>query len=77
MRSRWRFPILVSLLVLAFMVVADLVLNPDADPQSDELKDEILRFCRQTLPRHLIPTALNFVPALTVAATGKVVRHVA
>jgi acyl-coenzyme A synthetase/AMP-(fatty) acid ligase len=58
------------------LVVADVVLNPDfeADRQS-ELKDEILRFCRQTLPRHMIPTALNFVPALTVAATGKVARH--
>jgi acyl-coenzyme A synthetase/AMP-(fatty) acid ligase len=59
------------------LVVADVVLNPnlDADRQSGELKDEILRFCRQTLPRHMIPTALNFVPALTVAATGKVARH--
>jgi acyl-CoA synthetase (AMP-forming)/AMP-acid ligase II len=64
------------------LVVADVVLNPnlDADRQSGELgvlKAEILRFCRETLPRHMIPTALNFVPALTVAATGKVVRHVA
>jgi acyl-coenzyme A synthetase/AMP-(fatty) acid ligase len=59
------------------LVVADVVLKPDlgADRQRGELKDEILRFCRQTLPRHMIPTALNFVPALTVAATGKVVRH--
>jgi acyl-coenzyme A synthetase/AMP-(fatty) acid ligase len=59
------------------LVVADVVLNADldADRQSGELKDEILRFCRQTLPRHMIPTALNFVPALAVGATGKVVRH--
>jgi acyl-coenzyme A synthetase/AMP-(fatty) acid ligase len=61
------------------LVVADVVLNPgfEIDRQSTELKDEILRFCRQTLPRHMIPTALNFVPALAVALTGKVVRHVA
>jgi acyl-coenzyme A synthetase/AMP-(fatty) acid ligase len=59
------------------LVVADVVLNPDleADRQSNEVKDEILRFCRQTLPRHMIPTALNFVPALTVGASGKVARH--
>jgi acyl-coenzyme A synthetase/AMP-(fatty) acid ligase len=59
------------------LVVADVVLNPDldGDRQNSELKEEILRFCRQTLPRHMIPTALNFVPALNVGATGKVARH--
>jgi acyl-coenzyme A synthetase/AMP-(fatty) acid ligase len=39
------------------------------------LKDEILRLCRHTLPRHKVPVALNFVPVLAVNATGKMARH--
>jgi hypothetical protein len=27
------------------------------------------------LPRHKVPTAINFVPALAVSATGKMVRR--
>ena len=36
---------------------------------------ELLQLCRQGLPRHKVPAAINFVPALAVAATGKIVRH--
>jgi acyl-coenzyme A synthetase/AMP-(fatty) acid ligase len=39
------------------------------------LKDDILTFCRNTLPRHKVPAAISFVPALKVAATGKLVRR--
>ena len=41
----------------------------------ERLKDELLRLCRDTLPRHKVPVALNFVPVLDVNATGKMVRQ--
>ncbi len=53
------------------LVVADVVLK--GDPAA-ELKDEILTICRKALPRHKVPVALNFVPALAVSATGKIAR---
>jgi acyl-coenzyme A synthetase/AMP-(fatty) acid ligase len=64
------------------LVVADVVLHRNADAaqgrgveRGDELlKDEILRLCRDRLPRHKVPVALNFVPALAVNATGKMAR---
>ncbi len=60
------------------LVVADLVLKGDPDPGIErvtELKQEILNLCRATLPRHKVPTALNFVPSLAVAESGKIARH--
>jgi acyl-CoA synthetase (AMP-forming)/AMP-acid ligase II len=66
--------------VTGSIVVADVVLkgeDPCADksPQQIALKDDILKFCRDTLPRHKVPAAISFVPALNVAATGKLVRR--
>jgi acyl-CoA synthetase (AMP-forming)/AMP-acid ligase II len=66
--------------VTGSIVVADVVLkgdDPGADksPQQIALKDDILKFCRDTLPRHKVPAAISFVPALNVAATGKLVRR--
>jgi acyl-CoA synthetase (AMP-forming)/AMP-acid ligase II len=66
--------------VTGSIVVADVVLkgeDPFADksPQQIALKDDILKFCRDTLPRHKVPAAISFVPALNVAATGKLVRR--
>jgi acyl-CoA synthetase (AMP-forming)/AMP-acid ligase II len=60
------------------LVVADVVLRSEPDSANGrvvELEDEILRLCRESLSRHKVPAAVNFVPALAVAATGKVVRH--
>jgi acyl-coenzyme A synthetase/AMP-(fatty) acid ligase len=60
------------------LVVADVVLKGDPDPaigRVAELKQEILNTCRETLPRHKVPTALNFVPILAVAESGKIKRH--
>ena len=61
-------------------MVADVVLKgegqaPDKSPQQIALKDDILKLCRETLPRHKVPAAISFVPALKVAATGKLVRR--
>jgi acyl-coenzyme A synthetase/AMP-(fatty) acid ligase len=58
------------------LVVADVVLVDDAGPaQVDALKSEILQLCRQGLPKHKVPAAIRFVPALAVAASGKLARQ--
>jgi acyl-coenzyme A synthetase/AMP-(fatty) acid ligase len=66
--------------VTGSIVVADVVLKgegqaADKSPQQLALKDDILKHCRETLPRHKVPAAISFVPALKVAATGKLVRR--
>ena len=62
------------------LVAADVVLN-DTTPHGAEpssaataLRQEILALCRATLPAHKIPTSLRFVPALDMAAAGKLAR---
>jgi acyl-coenzyme A synthetase/AMP-(fatty) acid ligase len=60
------------------LVVADVVLNENPDStteHSKELKEEILRLCRVTLPRYKVPTSINFVPSLAVSPTGKIARR--
>jgi acyl-coenzyme A synthetase/AMP-(fatty) acid ligase len=58
------------------VVVADVVLKAaeQGAPQA-VLKDDILKLCRETLPRHKVPAAISFVPTLNVAATGKLLRR--
>ena len=60
------------------IVAADIVLkskpNGPAARQS-EVKDDILKLCREALPRHKVPAIIRFVPALGVAATGKLLRR--
>jgi acyl-coenzyme A synthetase/AMP-(fatty) acid ligase len=59
------------------IVVADIVLTAPsvaADNQA-ELREDILKHCRRALPRHKVPAAISFVPALPVAATGKLARR--
>jgi acyl-coenzyme A synthetase/AMP-(fatty) acid ligase len=58
------------------LVVADVVLkNAPAGDDLGALLSDILRFCRETLPPHKVPAALNFVPTLAVAETGKLIRR--
>jgi len=60
------------------LVVADVVLKAEPDSGAGPpaaLEREILQLCHQALPRHKVPAAITFVPDLTVAASGKVVRH--
>ena len=60
------------------IVVADVVLKSEQQgvrAAQIELRDDILRFCRAALPRYKVPAAISFVPALPVAATGKLVRR--
>jgi acyl-coenzyme A synthetase/AMP-(fatty) acid ligase len=56
------------------IVVADVVPSgAPADPEA--LKGEILEACRGSLARHKVPAAIRFVPAIEVAASGKLVRN--
>jgi acyl-coenzyme A synthetase/AMP-(fatty) acid ligase len=60
------------------LVVADVVLKVASEPASidmGELHHDILRLCRETLPSHKVPAAINFVPTLAVAETGKLIRR--
>jgi acyl-coenzyme A synthetase/AMP-(fatty) acid ligase len=60
------------------LVVADVVLQPGTAAENGRaanLEHEILQLCRDLLPRHKVPAAVTFVPALAVAATGKLVRQ--
>jgi acyl-coenzyme A synthetase/AMP-(fatty) acid ligase len=60
------------------IAVADVVLKTERgrpEAQHIEVRDEILKLCREALPRHKIPAAISFVPSLAVAATGKLARR--
>jgi acyl-coenzyme A synthetase/AMP-(fatty) acid ligase len=57
-------------------VVADVVLKSEPpSPRHIEFRDDILKLCREALPRHKVPAAISFVPALNVAANGKLLRR--
>jgi acyl-coenzyme A synthetase/AMP-(fatty) acid ligase len=66
--------------IVGSVVVADVVLI-DGPPkagtlsESAEFEREILRICRQSLAAHKVPAAIRFVPALEVAAAGKLARQ--
>lgn len=59
------------------IVMADVVLKSSCERIEDEaeVKDAILELCRGALARHKVPAAINVVPALAVAATGKLSRR--
>jgi acyl-coenzyme A synthetase/AMP-(fatty) acid ligase len=58
------------------IVVADVVvkLRIAAARKGDALKREIIEVCRGALARHKVPATINFVPALEVGASGKLMR---
>jgi acyl-coenzyme A synthetase/AMP-(fatty) acid ligase len=56
------------------LVVADVVLKSAAESAWSEVRSDILRLCRETLPPYKVPATINFVPALAVAETGKLIR---
>jgi acyl-coenzyme A synthetase/AMP-(fatty) acid ligase len=59
------------------IVVADVVLKSGGDgaaAHETQIRADILKLCRDALPRHKIPAAISVVPNLAVAATGKLVR---
>jgi acyl-coenzyme A synthetase/AMP-(fatty) acid ligase len=64
--------------VTGSIVVAEVVLKsqPNCSTVTQiEVKNEILKLCREALPRHNVPAAIRFVPTLAMAATGKLVRR--
>jgi acyl-coenzyme A synthetase/AMP-(fatty) acid ligase len=56
------------------LVAADVVLERAAD--ADGSRREILTMCRAALPPHKVPAIIRVVPALDLAATGKLARRV-
>jgi acyl-coenzyme A synthetase/AMP-(fatty) acid ligase len=65
------------------IVIADVVLKSGCSTSGGELeqvqfeqvKGDILDLCRDVLPRHKVPASISIVPALDVAATGKLTRR--
>jgi acyl-coenzyme A synthetase/AMP-(fatty) acid ligase len=55
------------------IVVADVVVTVEHAPL-DALRMEILTACRDTLARYKVPASIRFVPAIEVAASGKLAR---
>jgi len=59
------------------LVVADVVLTSEALPTSRDvraLQNDILLLCREALSTYKVPALINFVPALAVAESGKMIR---
>jgi len=64
--------------VTGSVVIADVVLKSgyeNADGEENEVKGDILKLCRDALPLYKVPAAISIVPALDVAATGKLARR--
>ncbi len=59
------------------IVIADVVLKtPQPVPGGfPRMQRNIMQFCRGELALHKVPAAINFVPALAVAETGKLIRR--
>jgi acyl-coenzyme A synthetase/AMP-(fatty) acid ligase len=61
------------------IVVAEVVLRDEAKAERADaggaLRGEILDLCRARLAQHKVPAMIRFVPALSVAASGKLERH--
>ena len=64
--------------VTGALVVADVVLTPKAPRTSRDmptLQSDILLLCREALSTYKVPAVINFVPALAVAKSGKMIRQ--
>jgi acyl-CoA synthetase (AMP-forming)/AMP-acid ligase II len=63
--------------VTGAIVAAEVVLRAASGPveAQREVKDDILKLCRDALPRHKVPASISIVPQLEVAATGKLARR--
>jgi acyl-coenzyme A synthetase/AMP-(fatty) acid ligase len=60
------------------LVVADVLLQAPSTPvgaEARELAQVLTRYCRDSLAPYKVPAAINFVPALDVSETGKLVRR--
>jgi acyl-coenzyme A synthetase/AMP-(fatty) acid ligase len=62
------------------LVVADVVLKTQSRNGNETdraIQQDILLLCREALPSHKVPAVINFVAALAVAETGKLIRRYA
>jgi acyl-coenzyme A synthetase/AMP-(fatty) acid ligase len=62
------------------LVVADVVLKTQSRNGNENdraIQQDILLLCREALPSHKVPAVINFVAALAVAETGKLIRRYA
>ena len=60
------------------LVVADVVLKTTSPSTNDDvrgLQRDILLLCRGELSPYKVPATINFVPALAVAESGKLIRR--
>lgn len=56
------------------LVVADIVLRAPEGPEAAVIADEVIELCRLHLPEHKVPVTIQCVPALDIAASGKLAR---
>jgi acyl-coenzyme A synthetase/AMP-(fatty) acid ligase len=59
------------------VVIAEVVLREDGTlrTQRSSVQEDILQLCRESLPAHKVPVAINLVPMLAIAGSGKVMRQ--
>jgi acyl-coenzyme A synthetase/AMP-(fatty) acid ligase len=59
------------------VVVAEVVLREDdtMTMQRSSVQEDILQLCRESLAAHKVPVAINVVPMLAMAGSGKVLRQ--
>jgi acyl-coenzyme A synthetase/AMP-(fatty) acid ligase len=62
-------------IVVAEVVLREQAKSDGADARIGALRGEILDLCRAGLAQHKVPAMIRFVPALLVAASGKLERH--
>jgi acyl-coenzyme A synthetase/AMP-(fatty) acid ligase len=62
-------------IVVAEVVLREQAKTDGADARIGTVRDEILDLCRARLAQHKVPAMIRFVPALSVAASGKLERH--
>jgi acyl-coenzyme A synthetase/AMP-(fatty) acid ligase len=64
--------------IMGSLVIADVVLKQpqrSVENTTRALQSDILQFCRGELAVHKVPAVINFVPALAMAETGKLIRR--
>jgi acyl-coenzyme A synthetase/AMP-(fatty) acid ligase len=66
--------------IIGSLVAADVVLKTESDPSDAggrrvDFTREILQICHDRLAPHKIPATIRFVPALELAAAGKLARY--
>jgi acyl-coenzyme A synthetase/AMP-(fatty) acid ligase len=57
------------------IVVADIILAANGRHRENEIRDEILRDCRERLVSYKVPAVINFVQTLDVTPAGKLARR--